>query len=68
MKKQYVFLIVMIAIASSRICSAQELILYKQIDTTQLFLEIHYPPQVEADKTYPAMVFFFGGGWNADVH
>nr|WP_299384196.1 alpha/beta hydrolase [Allomuricauda sp.] len=43
--------------------SAQEKVLYKQVDTTQLYLEIHYPETFEEGKTYPAMVFFFGGGW-----
>lgn len=42
---------------------AQEQVLYKQIDTTRLFVEVHYPAQIESDKTYPGMVFFFGGGW-----
>jgi len=42
---------------------AQEQVLYKQIDTTRLFVEVHYPAQMESDKTYPGMVFFFGGGW-----
>jgi len=44
-------------------CSAQKKILYKQIDSTELFLEVYYPEQVEASQTHPAMVFFFGGGW-----
>jgi len=43
--------------------SAQELIQYKQIDTTKLFIEIHYPEDVDKSKDYPAIVFFFGGGW-----
>ena len=37
---------------------------YKQIDTLSLQMDIYYPPQMEAGKSYPAMVFFFGGGWN----
>lgn len=44
-------------------CIAQERILYKQIDTTKLLIEIHRPPNMDAAKKYPAMVFFFGGGW-----
>jgi acetyl esterase/lipase len=48
---------------STQICNAQEEILYKKVDTTQLFLEVHYPPKMESSKAYPAMVFFFGGGW-----
>jgi len=42
---------------------AQEKTLYKQIDSTQLFLEVYYPENAEIGKNYPAMVFFFGGGW-----
>jgi len=37
--------------------------MYKQIDTTRLYIEIHNPDNMEAGKDYPAMVFFFGGGW-----
>ncbi|MGB5499158.1 MAG: alpha/beta hydrolase [Maribacter sp.] len=44
-------------------CFAQEQVLYKQLDTTQLFLEIYKPTRYISTKTYPAMVFFFGGGW-----
>lgn len=42
---------------------AQDRILYKEIDTTRLFLEVHQPPEMSADKTYPAIIFFYGGGW-----
>ncbi|SMG20857.1 alpha/beta hydrolase [Arenibacter troitsensis] len=48
---------------STQICNSQEEILYKKVDTTQLFLEVHYPPNMDSSKNYPAMVFFFGGGW-----
>ncbi|MBU2904234.1 alpha/beta hydrolase [Arenibacter algicola] len=26
-------------------------------------MEVHYPPNMGSSKNYPAMVFFFGGGW-----
>ncbi|EOR92644.1 lipase, putative esterase [Arcticibacter svalbardensis MN12-7] len=42
---------------------AQEKVLYKQIDTTKLFIDIYYPKHADASKPKPAMVFFFGGGW-----
>lgn len=45
------------------ICSAQEQFLYKQIDTTKLFLEVYHPENIDSSKSYPAMIFFFGGGW-----
>lgn len=43
----------------------QERFLYKKVDTTQLYLEVF--PSVINDplKPAPAMVFFFGGGWNS---
>ena len=43
--------------------NAQEEIQYKVIDSTALFMEVHYPVAVEASIAPPAMVFFFGGGW-----
>ena len=38
-------------------------VLYKQVDSTDLYLFIDYPPAYDASLSYPAMVFFFGGGW-----
>lgn len=43
--------------------TAQEKVLYKQIDTVQLMLEVYRPATMTIAKKYPAMVFFFGGGW-----
>lgn len=43
---------------------AQERIRYKQIDSTELFLEWYYPKETDGDGGVPAMIFFFGGGWN----
>jgi acetyl esterase len=45
------------------ISSAQELVLYKQKDTTTLFLDVYYPEKADSQKTRPAIIFFFGGGW-----
>ena len=45
------------------ICLAQEKILYKQIDTTKLFVEVYYPEKKESSIAHPAIIFFFGGGW-----
>ncbi len=36
----------------------------KQIDTTALKLDVYYPPDYDSRNVYPAIVFFFGGGWN----
>ncbi len=49
--------------------SSQEKILYKQIDTTKLYLEVFYPEKKDSIEKNPAMLFFFGGGWNTgDPH
>ncbi len=42
---------------------SQEQVLYKQVDTTKLFMEVHYPDTISPENNHPAMVFFFGGGW-----
>lgn len=48
---------------------AQNKVLYKEIDTTQLFLEVHYPENWSVSQKLPAVIFFFGGGWNGgDPH
>ncbi|MDN5204543.1 alpha/beta hydrolase [Fulvivirgaceae bacterium BMA10] len=64
MKTNYhLFIVLFTIINSSAICYAQEKTLYKQIDSVKLFMEVYYPEKVDATKTYPSMVFFFGGGW-----
>lgn len=52
------FLLVLISI------SAQEKVLYKKLDTTRLFLEVYKPSKELLTGKAPAMIFFFGGGWN----
>lgn len=37
---------------------------YKQVDTVQLQLQVFTPPGYQNNKSYPAIIFFFGGGWN----
>ena len=39
-------------------------ILYKQVDTVSLYMDVIYPEDVDATVAYPSIVFFFGGGWN----
>lgn len=36
---------------------------YKKIDTLDLNLTIYKPAGFSANKNYPAIIFFFGGGW-----
>jgi acetyl esterase/lipase len=63
MRLKFLIILIFGAVFSSQICSSQEEILYKKVDTTQLFLEVYHPEKVDSSETYPAMVFFFGGGW-----
>ncbi|KPQ13477.1 MAG: Esterase/lipase, partial [Algoriphagus marincola HL-49] len=42
---------------------AQEKVVYKKIDTLSLNLEVYRPQAEPAENGFPAMVFFFGGGW-----
>ena len=43
---------------------AQDTLQYKSVDSIDLFLEVYYPEQLDSNQSYPAMIFFFGGGWN----
>lgn len=43
---------------------AQEITrVYKRVDQITLSLYIKYPNKFDAKKKYPAIIFFFGGGW-----
>ncbi len=59
MKKLFGFLLIGITICFR--VKAQDTVLYKEIDTTRLYLEV-YQAETEASIN-PAMIFFFGGGW-----
>jgi acetyl esterase len=38
-------------------------VVYKKIDTVVLKLSVYYPTDFTQTKSYPAIIFFFGGGW-----
>ena len=67
MKKTILSLSVLIILRIPLFCQQNEISIdhriYKQIDTVSLVLDIYNPPDMEDEKSYPAMVFFFGGGW-----
>lgn len=63
MLRKYRTALSFVLLLSCSVCFAQEQVLYKKTDTTSLFMEIYKPPHFDAAKEYPAMVFFFGGGW-----
>jgi acetyl esterase/lipase len=41
-----------------------EIIVYKTVEDFDLKLSIIYPEDFKKGKKYPAIIFFFGGGWN----
>ncbi|MEZ4773366.1 MAG: alpha/beta hydrolase [Bacteroidia bacterium] len=43
---------------------SQTRVLYRQIDTTALYMDVIFPPDFDSGQNLTAMVFFFGGGWN----
>lgn len=63
------FLAVMVFSVVFFLANAQESIqevkpfVYKTIDTVRLKMTVYYPSAFAVDKSYPAMIFFFGGGW-----
>ena len=62
--KKHILSIFFFSLIACSFVYAQQRILYKQIDTTKLFMEVYYPDSINEAKNYPAMVFYFGGGWN----
>jgi len=63
MNKKNIITISSVLIISCSFCLAQKQVLFKQIDKTKLYLELRYPEKIDTLKKYPAMIFFFGGGW-----
>jgi acetyl esterase/lipase len=57
----FLFILLTLCVFESQ---AQQEVLYKEIGTQKLFLEVHSPATMVSGIRYPAMVFFFGGGWN----
>ena len=41
-----------------------EQVVYKKVDTTELKLFIQYPENRIQGELHPAIIFFYGGGWN----
>lgn len=63
MYKKQPFIVLLISLISCSFGHAQQQMLYKQIDTSKLLMRVYHPEPIEPAKKYPAMVFFFGGGW-----
>ncbi|MEN8187304.1 MAG: alpha/beta hydrolase [Bacteroidota bacterium] len=64
MHSKNILAILLISLFAYSYSFSQEQILYKQIDTTNLYMEVYRPENIDTAKKYPVVVFFFGGGWN----
>lgn len=63
MLKIPVLFLLLAAMASNSSGYAQKQVLYKAVDTTKLYIQIHHPESMDTTKKHPAIVFFYGGGW-----
>ena len=64
MSRKHLVISIMIFILPCSYGFCQEQIRYKQVDTTKLYMEVYYPETLDRAKEYPAIVFFFWGGWS----
>lgn len=65
MHRKLLFTSVILLMSLTALCFGQKQIVYKQVDTTSLVMRIYSPEKQDPEKQYPAIVFFFGGGWNS---
>lgn len=63
MKISTLTLSVLISLFSYSFSYSQEEIMYKQVDTTELFMSVYRSDTFHKANKHPAIVFFFGGGW-----
>lgn len=63
MKHLAIILFGVLLCSAGLFAQSRDTIPYKQLDSTILKLVVNYPPGFDAEKSYPALVFFFGGGW-----
>lgn len=60
------FIILILIVSGSfahLMAQTQHELVYKEIDTLKLKMVIYNPENIVSTQTYPAMIFFFGGGW-----
>ena len=56
-------ILILLAIATTTHAQNTLELIYKKIDSTELRMEVNYPPDYQPGQRYPTIVFFFGGGW-----
>jgi acetyl esterase len=65
MNSKHILVIILTCLIGCSSASAQQKILYKQIEDTKLYMEIYNPESMDSAKKYPVIVFYFGGGWSS---
>jgi len=63
--KKLVLLIFLIIIPLAFFAQEKESIVFKKTGDIELKMDIYYPPDYKKGEKYPAIVFFFGGGWRS---
>ncbi len=63
MKAKLTLLLILVALATTTYAQNTLELIYKKIDSTELRMEVNYPPDYQPGKAYPTIIFFFGGGW-----
>ena len=61
--KKHTLIFLLLSIGYNTFAQDKTQVVYKKIDTTTLKMDIYYPPGYDIKNSYPAIVFFFGGGW-----
>ena len=64
MHKRHIIYLLVFTLIPYLSCYSQERIVYKQVDTVNLYMEVYLPASIDRSLEYPAIVFYFGGGWN----
>jgi acetyl esterase/lipase len=65
MHRKHILALLVISLLTYSFAYSQEQIMYKQVDTTKLFMEVYQPEIMDPTEKYPANIFYFGGGWNS---
>lgn len=60
-----IILTLMISFIVYSLSYSQEQVMYKQVDSTKLFIDVYYPDIIDKVNKHSAMIFFFGGGWKS---
>ncbi len=64
MKTLLITTVLVLLFESCGIAQSKQQVLYKQVDTISLYLDVYSPVEFNSDSLYPGIIFFFGGGWN----